>query len=168
MKAQMGDPLRTALALALAFLLAGLPAAAETVLLVVQETANARSLPPPFAVREGITGDLFDAGYIVLDAPGSSSLLAAEQLARLGRSAGADFVVTVAAEYSDTLLGTDTLRISARTAYALIDSATGAVLAQGTRDASNKERERSVGRSVLGGEIGADIAARVKMAIERR
>lgn len=152
-------------ALALACLLAGLPAAAQTLLLVVQENANARPLPPPFAVREGISGDLFDAGYVVLDAPGSSPLPAAAELAHIAQSAGADIVLEVATDYSDTLLGMDMLRISARTTYSLIDSTTSAIIAHGTREATNKDRERDVSRSVLGGEIGKDVAAQAGIAL---
>jgi hypothetical protein len=158
-------PLRSALALAC--LLAGLPAAAQTLLLVVQENANSKPLPPPSGVRESLTSDLFDAGYIVLDAPGSSPLRVAAELAQVGQSAGADIVLTVATDYSDAPLG-DLLRISARTTYALIESTTGATLAHGPREATNKDRERDVSRTVLGGEIGRDVAARVKAVLERR
>jgi hypothetical protein len=152
-------------AFVLACLLAGLPAAAQTLLLVVQENAGARPLPPPFAVREGISGDLFDAGYIVLDAPGSYPFPAAAELAQMAQSAGADIVLEVATDYSDTLLTLDMLRISARTTYALIDSTTSAIIAHGTREATNKDRERDVSRSVLGGEIGKDVAAQVRIAL---
>jgi hypothetical protein len=152
-------------ALVLTCLLAALPAAAQTLLLVVQENANARPLSPPFSVREGISGDLFDAGYIVLDAPGASPFPAASELARLARSAGADMVLEVATDYTDTPVGTDLLRISARTAFALIDSTTSAIIAQGTRDATNKDRERDTSRSALGTEIGKAIAAQVSNTI---
>src|SRR5271157_4422955 len=53
--------------LACAGVLAALPLTAQTLLLVVRENANAQPLPPPFAVREGISGSLFDAGFIVID-----------------------------------------------------------------------------------------------------
>ena len=154
--------------LALACLLAGMPAAAQTLLLVVQEKANARPLPPPSSVREGASGDLFDAGYIVLDAPASTSFPAAAELALIGRSAGADLVLAVTTDYADAPYGLDLLRISARTTFALIDTTTSAVVAHGTREATNRERERDVNRSVLGGEIGRDVAAQVKVFLERR
>ena len=163
----MKSPRRTRLrgTLVLACFLAGLPAAAQTLLLVVQENANAMPLSPPFAVREGISGDLFDAGYIVLDAPGASPFPAAADIARVARSAGADMVLEVATDYTDTVIGTDILRISARTAYALIDSTTNATIAQGTREATNKDRERDTSRSALGTEIGRAIAVEVGIAI---
>lgn len=154
-------------ALALACLLAALPATAQTVLLVVREQADARPLPPPLAVREGLSGSLFDAGFIVLDAPGSAPVPGPAELARLARSAGADIVLEVATEYADTTLGTDLVRISARTSYALIDSSTSGIVAQGTRQATNKDREREVGRSALGSEIGRDVAGLVKKALHR-
>ena len=153
---------------ALACVLAGLPAAAQTLLLVVQENANARPLPPPYSVRESISSDLFDAGYIVLDAPGSSPLPAAAELAQSAQSAGADLVLAVATDYTDMPLPLDMLRISARTTYALIDSATSAIVAHGTREATNKDRERDVSRAILGGEIGREVAAQVETVLERR
>ena len=154
--------------LALASLLAGMPAAAQTLLLVVQEKANARPLPPPSAVREGASGDLFDAGYIVLDAPVSPSFPAAAELALMGRSAGADLVLAVTTDYADAPQGLDLLRISARTTFALIDTTTSVVVTHSTREATNRDRERDVNRSVLGGEIGRDVAAQVKVFLERR
>ena len=60
------------------------------------------------------------------------------------------------------------LRISARTSFALIDSSTGGIVVQGTRDATNKDRERDVGRTALGAEIGRDIAGQVRKAIASR
>lgn len=157
-----------AFVLAFACLLAGMPAAAETLLLVVQDGANSRPLPRPSAVREGLTGDLFDAGYIVLDAPSSVPFPPAPDLAAIGQSAGADVVVAVATDYTDTTLPLDFIRISARTTYSLVDCATSAVIAQGTRQTSNRDRERDVTRTVLGEEIGKDVAALVKKILERR
>jgi hypothetical protein len=118
-------------------------------------------------VREGISGSLFDAGFIVLDAPGSAPVPGPAELARLARSAGAEIVLEVATEYADIPLGTDLVRISARTSYALIDSSTSGIVAQGTREATNKDREREVGRAALGNEIGKDVAALVKKALDR-
>ncbi|MGA2642358.1 MAG: hypothetical protein ABSG21_15820, partial [Spirochaetia bacterium] len=123
---------------ALACLLAALPATAQTLLLVVHENADRRPLPPPLAVREGISSSLFDAGFIVLDAPGSAPMPDPAELARMARAAGAEIVVAVAAEYADTNMGSDMVRISARTSYVLIDSSTGEIVAQGAREATNK------------------------------
>jgi hypothetical protein len=154
--------------LALACVLAGLPAAAETLLLVVQDGANSRPLPMPSAVREGLMGDLFDAGYIVLDAPTSTPFPGAAELSQLARSAGADFAVAVVTDYTDTPLRLDYIRITARTAYSLIDAATSVVIDHGARDATNKDRERDVTRAILGAEIGRDVAAQVKAFLEGR
>jgi hypothetical protein len=136
-------------------------------LLVVRESAQAKPLPPPFAVREGISASLFDAGFIVIDAPGTAPLPGPAELARLARSAGANIVLEVATVYADKDLETDLLRISARTSFALIDSATGRVLTQGTQEATNKDREREVSRAALGGEIGRTVALRVKEVLEK-
>jgi len=153
--------------LALACLFAALPVTAQTVLLVVREKVDARPLPPPLAVREGISGSLFDAGFVVLDAPGSAPVPGPAELARLARSAGADVVLEVATEYADTALGTDLVRISARTSYALIDSSTSGIVAHGTQEATNKDRERDVDRAALGSEIGRNVAIEVKKVMDR-
>ncbi len=153
---------------ACACVMAALPAAAQTLLLVVRERADARPLLPPLPVREGISGSLFDAGFIVIDAPGSAPVPGPAELARLARSAGAEVVLEVAAEYVDSSIGADLVRISARTSFALIDSATGGIVAQGTQEATNKDRERDVSRAVLGSEIGREVAVRVKKALDRR
>ncbi len=152
----------------LAGLLSALPAASQTVLLVVREKVDSAALPPPLPVREGITDSLFNAGVIVLDAPGSAPVPGAPQLARMGRAAGADAVLEVATEYADTLLGTDLLRISATTTYSLIDCTTSGVIGAGTEEGTNRDRERDVDRAALGGEIGRKVADRVKRLLDRR
>jgi len=160
----MGLPTRPVLlaALPLAVILLAIPAAqrlcAQSVLLVVVEAANSRPLAPPLAVREGLSSSLFDAGCIVLDSPGSAALPGPAEAARMARSAGAQVVLEVATEYSDTTLDADILRISARTTYTVIDSSTSNVLARGTRNATNRDRERDVSRAALGSEIGKDLA----------
>ena len=162
-------PTRAFLA-ALAVAAALLPAASargQSVLLVVVEAANSRPLPPPLPVREGLSATLFDAGCIVLDAPGASALPAPAEAARMARSAGADVALEVSTEYSDTHLGTDRLRISARTTYALIDMSTSGVLLRGTRTASNQDREKDVSRAVLGAEIGRDVAQAIRDYLDR-
>jgi hypothetical protein len=140
----------------LAVLLAAQGAGAQTVLLVVVEQANSRPLAPPLAVREGVSAGLFDAGCIVLDAPGSTALPAAGDAARLARSAGAEVALEIVTDYADTSLGRDLLRISARTTYTLIDTAT------------SRDREKDVNRAALGAEIGRDIVREVKDVLDRR
>ncbi len=151
--------------LACAGVLAALPVTGQTLLLVVRESANSQPLSPPFAVREGISGSLFDAGFIVIDASGSAAVPGPVELARLARSAGADMALEVAAEYADKSLGPDLTRISARTSFALIDSSTGGIVARGTQEATNRDRERDVSRAVLGDEIGRMVALRVRKAL---
>ena len=149
-------------------LMAAMPAAAQTVLLVVREKADAQPLIPPFAVREGLCGSLFDAGFIVVDAPGTAPVPGQAELVRMARSAGAEIVLQCSTEYANTTLGADLVRISARTSFALIDTSTGGFLARGTTDATNKDREREVSRTVLGAEIGRDVAVQVKKALALR
>lgn len=152
----------------LAGLMAAFPAGAQTVLLVVREKVDSTALPPPFPVREGITDSLFNAGVIVLDAPGSTPLPGAAELARMARAAGAEAVLEVATEYADTSLGTDLLRISARTIYSLLDASTSGVIGRGTEEATNRDRERVVDRAALGGEIGRKVAEEVKRLLDSR
>jgi hypothetical protein len=151
----------------LACFLAALPVTAQTVLLVVREQVDGQPLPPPFPVREGISATLFDAGFIVLDAPGAAPAADTTELARLARSAGAAAVLEIAAEYKDTQLGTDIVRISAHASYAVIDSASNGIMAQGTSDATNRDRELGVNRAALGNEIGKDVVVKVKKVLDR-
>jgi hypothetical protein len=151
-----------------AALLCALPAASQTVLLVVRERVDAAALPPPLPVREGISDSLFNAGVIVLDAPGSDPVPAAPQLARMAKAAGADAVLSVATVYADTRLGTELLRISARTTYSLIDSSTSGLIGTGTEEATNRDREGDVDRAALGGEIGRKVAEQVMRLLDRR
>ena len=152
----------------LAGLLCALPAASQTVLLVVRERVDSAALPPPLPVREGISDSLFNAGLIVLDAPGSAPVPAVSQLARMAQAAGADAVLEVATEYADIRLGADLLRISARTTYSLIDSATSGVIGTGTEEATNRDRESDVDRAALGSEIGRKVAEQVKRLLDGR
>lgn len=143
------------------------PSGAQTILLMVVEAANSQRLAPPLAVREGVSASLFDAGCIVLDAP-AGKLPAPADAARLAREAGAEVVLEVATEYADTSVGTNLLRISARTTYSLIDPVTSGVLARGTREATNRDREKDVGRIALGAEIGKDVAQAVRAFLDQR
>ena len=152
----------------LAGLLAALPAAAQTVLLVVREKVDSTPLPPPFPVREGVSDSLFNAGVIVLDAPGSAPLPGAAELVRMARAAGAEAILEVETDYADTRLGTDLLRIFARTSYSLLDASTSGVIGAGTEGATNRDRERDVDRAALGGEIGRKVAEQVKRLLESR
>jgi len=138
------------------------------VLLVVRERVDSAALPPPLPVREGISDSLFNAGLIVLDAPGSAPVPAVSQLARMAQAAGADAVLEVATEYADIRLGADLLRISARTTYSLIDSATSGVIGTGTEEATNRDRESDVDRAALGSEIGRKVAEQVKRLLDGR
>jgi hypothetical protein len=152
----------------LAGFLAALPASAQTVLLVVRENVDSAALPPPFPVREGVSGSLFSSGVIVLDAPGSAPLPGAAELARMARAAGAEAVLEVATDYADTRVGTDLLRISARTKWSMLDAATSRVIGTGTEEATNRDREKDVDRLALGGEIGRKVAEQVKRLLDSR
>jgi hypothetical protein len=152
----------------LASLFCAAPAGAQSVLLVVVEAVDTTALPPPLAVREGLSASLFDAGCIVLDSPGSASLPGPAEAARMARSAGADIALEVSTQYADTSLGVDLLRISARTTYLLIDSSTSGVLTRGSREATNRDRERDTSRAALGAEIGRDVAQAIRDFLDHR
>jgi len=149
-------------------LLAALPAASQTVLLVVRENVDSTALTPPFPVREGLSDGLFDAGVVVLDAPGSDRMPAAAEAARLAAAAGAEAVVEVATVYADTKLDKDRLRISARTTWTLLDASTSRAIGSGTEEATNRDREKEVDRLALGGEIGRKVAEQVRRLLDRR
>jgi hypothetical protein len=151
-----------------AVLLSAASAGAQSVLLVVVEAVDTQALPPPLAVREGLSASLFDAGCVVLDSPGSPTLPKPAEAARMARAAGADIALEVSTRYADTNLGVDLLRISARTTYLLIDSSTSGVLTTGTRDATNRDRERDTSRAALGTEIGKDVAQAVREFLDHR
>ncbi len=146
-------------------LLAALPLPAQTLLLVVRENVDGRTLAPPLPVREGLSANLFDAGFIVLDAPGSTPIPGPADLATAARSAGADAVLVAVTDYADQSLGADLRRISARTSYALIDASTGGTITKGTLEDSNRNREREVDRAALGAQIGRAVVERIRKAL---
>ncbi len=154
--------------LVLAGLAAALPAAAQTVLLVVRENVDSAELPPPFPVREGLSDSLFNAGVIVLDAPGSQAMPQAAEAIRLARAAGAEAVLEVATIYADVKMDKDVVRISARTTWTVLDAATSRSIGTGTEESSNRDRERAVDRMALGGEIGRKVAEKVKKLLDSR
>lgn len=159
---------RAACLVLLSGLLAALPAAAQTVLLVVRESVDSTALPPPLPVREGVSDRLFDSGVIVLDVPGSAPLPSAAELARMARAAGAEAVLEVATDYADTRVGADLLRISARTKWSILDASTSRLIGSGTEEATNRDREKDVNRLTLGGEIGRKVAEQVKRLLDAR
>ncbi|HTZ53157.1 MAG TPA: hypothetical protein VMF68_15920 [Spirochaetia bacterium] len=160
-------PWATCLVLAAVLGLA-MPAGTQTVLLVVRENVDSSALPPPFPVREGLSNGLFDAGVIVLDAPGSERMPPTAEAVRLAAAAGAEAVVEVATVYTDTKLQKDLLRIAARTTWTVLDAATSRTVGSGTEEATNRDREKEVDRLALGGEIGRKVAAQIKRLLDLR
>lgn len=154
--------------LVLAVMAAALPAAAQTVLLVVRENVGSAALPPPFPVREGLSDGLFNAGVIVLDAPGTEAMPAAAEAIRIARAAGAEAVLEVATAYADVKLDKDLVRISAHTTWTVLDAATSRSIGSGTEESTNRDREQKVDRLALGGEIGRKVAEKVKKLLDSR
>jgi len=144
------------------------PAGAQTVLLLVRENVDSTALPPPFPVREGVSDALFNAGVIILDAPGSASMPGAAEAARIARAAGAEAVLEVTTVYADTKLGTDLLRISARTTWSILDASNNRLIGSGAEEGTNLDREKDVNRLALGGEIGRKVAQEVKQLLDKR
>ena len=140
------------------------PASAQTILLLIRENVAGRPLPAPLPVREGLTASLFDAGIVVFDLPGAAPASGASEIMRLAQSAGADLILEVQADYTDTAAGGG-LRISLHVSWSLLAGKTGALLISGTRDAANSGRERDVDRLALGAEIAAPIAEEVRKAL---
>jgi hypothetical protein len=146
-------------------LIGAAPLAAETILLVVQERIDGKPLPPPLAAKEGLGSGLFDAGCIVLEFPDSDRAPDQAAVTHTARSAGADLILTVSVEYTETAISANLVGRSARAVYALTNAANGVLRMKGTQDASNKDREADVDRRALGEELGALIAKKVAEAL---
>ncbi len=141
------------------------PLAGQTVLLVVQESVDGKPLPPPLAAKEGLGSSLFDAGYIVFEFPDSDKAPDQAVVTQTARSAGADLILTVTVQYTETAINSRLLRRSAHASYALTNAENGAVRTKGMQDASNKDREADVDRHALGEELGAGVAKKVAHAL---
>jgi len=146
-------------------LICAVPLAAQTVLLVVQESIDGKPLPPPLAAKEGLGSSLFDAGYIVFEFPDSDTGLDRAAVTQTARSAGADLILIVTVQYTETAIDSRLVRRSAHAAYALTNTEDGAVRTKGMQDASNKDREADVDRRALGEELGAGVGKKVARAL---
>jgi hypothetical protein len=147
-------------------LISAAPLAAQTLLLVVRESVEGKPLPPPLPTKEGLGSGLFDAGYIVLEYPDSPTAPNQAELTRTARSGGADLILSVTVEYTETAISLNRVRRSGRATYALTHASNGAVRAKGKQDASNRDREGEVDRRALGQEIGKLLAERVTEALK--
>jgi hypothetical protein len=161
--ARVGVILRAAMVSA-ALLGPVVPVAAQTVLLVIQESAAGRPLAAPLPLREGLAASLFDSGIIVFDLPGVTPASGADEISRLAQRAGADFILKVQADYADTQ-SSGNVSISAHVTWSLLVSATGKAVAAGSRDASNRGREHDVDRAALGAEIAVPVVEEVRKAL---
>jgi hypothetical protein len=146
-------------------LICAAPLAAQSVLLVVQESLDGKLLPSPLAVKEGLGSGLFDAGCIVFEFPDSDKAPDQAAVTQTARTAGADMILTVTVQYTETAVNTRLVRRLAHAAYALTNAGNGAVRTRGLQEASNKDREADVDRWALGKELGAGIAKRVAEAL---
>jgi hypothetical protein len=147
-------------------LISAAPLAAQTFLLVVRESMEGNPLPPPLPTKEALGSALFDAGYIVLEFPDAPVAPDPAELRRTARDGGADLILSVTVEYTESAISLNLIRHSGRAAYSLTDAANGAVRARGNQEASNKDREREVDRRVLGQEIGRTLAEKVAEALK--
>jgi hypothetical protein len=141
------------------------PLAAQTILLVVQESLAGTPLPSPLAAKEGLGSGLFDAGYIVFEYPDSDKAPDQAVVMQTARSTGADLVLNVSIAYTETSISTRLVRCAGRATYALIGAANGEVRLKGLQDASNKDREGEIDRRALGKELGTFLARKVAQAI---
>ncbi|HYW81963.1 MAG TPA: hypothetical protein VFB30_01830 [Spirochaetia bacterium] len=146
-------------------LICAAPLAAQTVLLVVQESVDGKPLPPPLAAKEGLGSGLFDAGFIVFEFPDSDKAPDRAVVTHTARSTGADLILTVTVQYTETAIDSRLVRRSAHAAYALTNAENGAVRTKGMQDASNKNREADVDQRALGLELGAGVARKVAGAL---
>ncbi len=138
-------------------LLPCLRVSAETFLVVVTETRDGGPVRPPYAAREGILTALFDDGQIAFELPAGEAPPLLDDLPRLGIAAGAGIVAVIVVDWHEESLGEGALGVRCRGHIILMDPVTGRRTDPIPLELGNEDRERAVGRSRLGLEIGASL-----------
>jgi len=130
---------------------------AETFLVILTETRDGEPARPPHAAREGILTTLFDDGQIAFELPAGETPPSSDDLPRLGIAAGAGIVAVIVVDWHEEPLGAGSIGVSCRGSIVLLDPVTGLRTAPIPLELGNEGRERAVGRSHLGLEIGASL-----------
>jgi hypothetical protein len=145
---------------ALALLLLLLPCLrvpAETFLVIVMETRDGEPARPPCAAREGILTALFDDGQIAFELPPGETPPSFDDLPRLGFAAGAGIVAVIVVDWHEESPGAGGIGVTCRGHMVLIDPVAGLRTDPIPLELGNEGRERTVGRTRLGLEIGASL-----------
>lgn len=145
-------------ALLLAALLPAGPLAADTILLVTQETVDGSVCPPPLPLAEGLSEALFARGHIVFDSGQAAPAQERPSLLELARSGGAAWVLQAEAAFDEVPFGLGLRRIAATAGWALTRAEDGSTAVNGNARGSNEGREREADRAGLAAELAAAIA----------
>lgn len=153
-------------AMALAFLLAGLPqAGAETLLVAVDERLDGEAASLPRPITEGLLEALFEADQIAFDLP-PGPIPESTELRRVARETGASLILLLSADCRTLGAVENVSRLGVAVKLTLLDAASGAELARGDLSADNTGRERDVDLPALGREVGLQAVAALAAALE--
>jgi len=134
---------------------------AATIFLVTEESVDGQPCPLPLPLREGLSAALFEQGHIVFDDVDGAPPASAAALAALAQSLGAGWVLDARVEYREQAIGSRVVRVEGRAAWLLLQAPGGERAGAGTDEATNRDREGSVGREELAAELGAAISRAV-------
>ncbi len=138
---------------------------AQSLLLLVSETADGTPLAAPFPSREGLAAAFFDDGLIIFDLPGGAPARD-DALLATAVQAGADYLLELTVAYSDS--GKPGPLVNAQAAFRLRSTPGGIVVYRGALEGTNKGRESTVDRQALGREIGEQVAQQVRVFLSRQ
>ena len=144
--------------LLLAALLPAGPLAADTILLVTEETVDGNACPPPLPLAEGLSEALFERGHIVFDAGQTAPVQERSSLLELARSGGATWVLKAEAAFNEVPFGLGLRRITATAGWTLIRAEDGSAAMSSTARGSNEGAEQEADRAGLAAKIAAEIA----------
>jgi hypothetical protein len=134
------------------------PLAADTILVVTEETVDGTACPPPLPLAEGLSAALFERGHIVFDAGQAAPVQETSSLLELARSGGAAWVLKAEAAFNEVPFGLDLRRIAATAGWTLLRAKDGSAAVDGTMRGSNEGAEQEADRAGLARKIAADIA----------
>ena len=143
-------------------------AAADTILLSTRESVDGRPCAQPWPLEEGLFAALFDAGQIVFAQDATDAALPAADLVRLARAGGADWILEAVVDFQGEPVPR---RSRADRGPGPLDPhppAGGAQAGGGVVEATNEGRERTIGRTALGAEMGEAIARALEAVLSGR
>ncbi len=144
--------------LLLAALLPAGPLAADTILLVTEETLDGSACPPPLPLAEGLSEALFERGHIVFSEGRAAPVQKRSALLEIARSGGAAWVLYVEAAFNEVPFALGLWRIAATAVWGLTRAEDGSTAMKGNASGSNEGREREADRAGLAEELASAIA----------